>query len=101
MRKNLSEMTEEEQAVFNPYTYIEANLTPDSGLSVWIVHGDCDITVPCLQSSRLNDRLAGILGADRVTYRLVPNMGHASDPLYSDGELGLIEAFLKDILFKR
>lgn len=100
MRKNLSEMTEEERAVINPHTYIEENLTPDSDLSVWIVHGDCDITVPYLQSSRLNDKLTGILGADRVTYRLVPNMGHASDPLYSDEELGLLETYLKNILFE-
>ena len=98
LRKDVSRMTAEELAVSDPYTYIEKNLPGNSGLSVWIVHGDCDITVPYLQSERLNGRLTGILGADRVTFRLVPDMGHAGDPLYSDGELGLLEAYLKDKL---
>ena len=101
LRKNLSEMTEEELSVSAPYTYINENLPGNSGLSVWIVHGDCDITVPYLQSTRLNDRLTGLLGADRVTFRLIPNMGHASDPLYSDEELGLLEEYLKDKMLDR
>lgn len=98
LRKNLSEMTTEELAVSDPYTYIGNNLTGNSDLSVWIVHGDCDITVPYLQSERLNEKLSGILGANRVTYRLIPDMGHASDPLYSDEELGLLEEYLRNKL---
>ena len=100
LRKNISEMTSEELAVSAPYTYIEKNLPGNSDLSVWIVHGDCDITVPYLQSERLNDRLIDLLGADRVTYRLIPDMGHASDPLYSDDELGRLEAYLKNKLLE-
>lgn len=100
LRKNISEMTQEELAVSDPYTYIEENLPGNSGLTVWILHGDCDITVPYFQSDRLNDRLIGILGADRVTYRLIPDMGHASDPLYSDEELGQLETYLRDKLIK-
>lgn len=98
LRKNIADMTPEELAVSDPYTYIEENLPEDASLSVWIIHGDCDITVPYLQSARLYDRLTGLLGADRVTYRLIPNMGHASDPLYSDEELGLLEEYLRDKL---
>ena len=98
LRKDVSQMTPEELAVSDPYTYIEKNLPGNRDLSVWIVHGDCDITVPCLQSERLNDRLMDLLGADRVVYRLIPDMGHAGDPLYSDDELGLLEAYLKDKL---
>ena len=100
-RKNVSEMTQEELAVSDPYTYIEENLTKDSDLSVWIIHGDCDITVPYLQSERLNDRLVDLLGTNRVTYLLVPNMGHGSDPLYSDEQLGLLEAYLRDKLVEK
>lgn len=100
LRKDVSQMTPEELAVSDPYTYIEKNLPENSGLSVWIVHGDCDITVPCPQSDRLNESLVSILGADRVTYRLIPGMGHASDPLYSDDELGLLEVYLKDKLLE-
>ena len=98
LRKDISEMRPEELAIADPYTYMEKNLPENNDLSVWIVHGDCDITVPYLQSERLNDRLIGLLGADRVTYRLIPDMGHASDPLYSDDELRLLEAYLKNKL---
>lgn len=97
-RKNVSEMTQEELDVSDPYAYIEENLTEGSDLSVWIIHGDCDITVPYLQSERLKDRLSNLLGADHVAYRLVQDMGHASDPLYSDEELELLERFLEDKL---
>ena len=100
LRKNLSEMTKEELAVSAPYTYMEENLSENSGLCVWIIHGDCDITVPYLQSERLNEWLVDILGADRVIYRLIPNMGHASDPLYSDDELGLLEEYLRNKLLE-
>ena len=98
LRKNISEMTQTETAVFDPYAYIEENLSVGCDLSVWIIHGDCDLTIPYLQSERLNDRLTEMLGADLVSYRLVPDMGHASDPLYSEEELGLLEEFLKDKL---
>ena len=101
LRKNISEMTLEELAISDPYTYILENVTEDGDLSVWIVHGDCDITVPYLQSERLCDRLTSILGSNRVTYRLIPNMGHASDPLYSDEELGLLEEYVKSKLAEK
>lgn len=94
-RKNVSEMTAEELSISDPYMYIEENLTEGSGLCVWILHGDCDLTVPYLQSERLNERLAQVLGADKVSYRLVPGMGHASDPLYSDEELESLEEYLR------
>lgn len=100
LRKDVSGMTPEELAVSNPYTYLDKNLPENRDLSVWIVHGDCDITVPYLQSERLNNRLIDLLGADRVIYRLIPDMGHASDPLYSDAELGLLEEYLKDRLIE-
>lgn len=93
MRKNVSEMTQEEFAVSDPNYYIEKNdLT---GLSMWIVHGDCDITVPYLHSQRLAEKLEQKLGADAVSYHLIPGMGHASDPLYSNELLGELEGFLE------
>ncbi len=97
-RKNISEMTHEELSTLSPYTYIEENLTQSSSLHVWILHGDCDITVPYLHSERLNARLVQALGADRVNYRLVHGMGHACDPLYSDEELGLLEEYLNSVM---
>lgn len=98
LRQNVSRMTEEKLAYSDPYTYINKNLHQDSGLAVWIIHGDCDITVPYLQSERLYERLVELIGAQQVSYRLVPDMGHASDPLYSDAELSLLESFLKEKL---
>ncbi|MBR1813614.1 MAG: alpha/beta hydrolase [Lachnospiraceae bacterium] len=98
LRKEITELTAEELAVSDPYTYIEKNLPGNNNLSAWIIHGDCDMTVPYPQSDRLNKKLVDILGPDRVTYRLIPNMGHASDPLYSEEILADIEGFLKEHL---
>ena len=58
--------------------------------------GTAYLGVPYLQSERLNERLIQLLGANQVSYRLVPGMGHASDPLYSDEELGLLETYLRE-----
>ena len=92
MRKNLSAMTTEELALRDPYAYINRNDL--LGLSAWIVHGDCDITVPYLHSERLAATLSEKLGRDAVCYRLIPGMGHASDLLYSDESLGALREFL-------
>lgn len=91
-RKNYSEMTPEELAVTDPYTYIHENDL--SNLSAWIVHGDCDITVPWLHSERLKAALRAKLGSDSVSYHLVPGLGHASDGLYSDELLGELKAWM-------
>jgi acetyl esterase/lipase len=95
-RRNVSEMTPEERAYYDPHTYVEENDL--SGLSAWIIHGDADITVPYLHSTRLYDELAAKLGEDRVSLTIVPGMGHASDKLYSDEVLAQIEAFLAEHL---
>ena len=95
-RKNVSEMTLEEKAVYDPHFYVQENSL--DGLDVWIIHGDADITVPYLHSERLAAELTAKLGEDRVCYVLVPGMGHASDPLYSDEILAQIEQFLAEHL---
>lgn len=91
-RKNVSEMTPEEFAVSDPHYYIQKNGL--AGLSMWIVHGDCDITVPYLHSERLAAELTEKLGSGAVSYHLIPGMGHASDPLYSDELLGQLKDYL-------
>ena len=98
LRKNVSEMTAEELAYSDPYAYINNNLSADSDLSAWLVHGDCDLTVPYPQSDRLCRMLSEFLGTDRVVYRLIPGMGHAADGLYADKELEQLEVFLNDHL---
>ena len=96
MRKNTSEMTEEDFRYIDPHRYIKENdLT---GLSAYIVHGDCDITVPYLHSERLYEHLCGKLEADNTVFHLVPDMGHAVDGLYTDEMLTEIKNFLDEKL---
>ena len=95
-RKNVTEMTKEEYDRTNPVYYVEKNDL--EGLSTWIIHGDCDITVPYLQSSVLAEKLSEKNGAESVRYHLIPGMGHASDPLYSDALLGELDAFMQEKL---
>ncbi len=97
-RKNMTEMTQEEKDVVDPHTYLAENLGNGRILDTWIVHGDADITVPYLQSERLYEYLSGLQGSEHVSYHLVPGMGHASDPLYSDEILGELKAFLDERL---
>ncbi len=93
-RRNVSEMTLEERAYYDPHTYVEENDL--SGLSAWIIHGDADITVPYLHSERLAEQLSRELGEDAVCYRLEPGMGHASDPLYAEETLDELGEFLDE-----
>ena len=94
-RKNFSEMTAEEKAVLDPYTYLAENDVRD--LAVWIIHGDCDITVPYVESLRIAEAYQQ-LGAKAVKVHLVPGMGHASDPLYADEILSGLDTFLQEHL---
>ena len=96
-RKNVSEMTEEEKAYSDPSHYAMTN--PDlSYLYSWIIHGDCDITVPYLESERFAEAMSEKWGADHVLYKLVPGMGHASDPLYSEEILGELDQYMREHL---
>ncbi len=97
-RKNVSEMTIEELDYYDPSYYMMENLNGDRRLSVWIVHGDCDITVPYTQSEKLYEFLSGLQGSEYVSYHLVPGMGHASDPLYSDEMLGELKEYMDERL---
>ena len=95
-RKNFSEMTSEEKAWHDPYTYINKNSL--EGMSAWIIHGDCDLTVSYLQSQRLAEVLSNRLGEDNVHFQLVPGMGHASDMLFSEELLEPLAKFLRERL---
>lgn len=96
MRKNTSEMTQEDLSCIDPHRYIKENdLT---GLSAYIVHGDCDITVPYLHSERLYEELLGKLGDDSSVFHLVPDMGHAVDGLYTDEMLTELKNYLDEKL---
>ena len=95
LRKEIDEMSEEERNAFDPHWYLDENLSPESRPAVLIVHGDCDITVPYLQSKRLYDHLVRKIGEERTEFLLVPGMGHAADMLYSDEMLAKVDAFIQ------
>ena len=94
-RKNVSEMTAEELAVIDPYTYLYENDLSD--LAVWIVHGDCDITVPYVESERIAEAFRQ-QSAKAVELQIIPGMGHASDPLYADELLAPLADFMREQL---
>lgn len=95
MRREFGSMTEEDRKTFDPHYFLDENLSRESGPAVMVVHGDCDITVPYLQSQRLYDHLVRIIGEDRTKFLLVHGEGHATDMLYSDDVLARVDAFIQ------
>ncbi len=95
MRKDTEELTEEERAYSDIFGYALRNLDGNSNIKFWIAHGDCDITVPILQSERLYDTLKDLIGEENVYYHIVPGSGHAGDIMYSDDELSRLKSFLE------
>lgn len=95
MRREFTDMDTEDHKAFDPHYFLDENLSKDQGPDVMIVHGDCDITVPYLQSQRLYDHLVRVIGEDRTQLLLVPGQGHAADMLYSDEVLAKVDAFLR------
>ncbi len=75
--------------------YIGQNLSEKSDLAVWIEHGNCDLTVPYLQSERLYEKLSKIIGSSNVHFQLIPGAGHAKDMLYSEEQLDEVRKFLE------
>ena len=96
LRKNTNELTEEEKSYSDIYTYVYENLSSDNDVKFWIAHGDCDITVPILQSERLYDTLKDLIGEDNVVLNIVTGAGHAGDIMYTDEELSKVRSYLDD-----
>lgn len=95
LRKNVSEMTDEEYRSICMTGFIEDSLPSHDNLAVWISHGDCDITVPVLVSEKFREELLTVLDEDQVELNIVHNAGHASDILFSDEQLAKIESFME------
>ena len=74
---------------------LEKNAADLGSLTIYLIHGDADITVPIPSSNRLYEACCTALGEDSIQYRVVPGMGHASDPLYSDEVLAEIDEYLQ------
>ena len=94
LRKDTEELTEEERAYSDIFGYALQNLDGDSSIKFWIAHGDCDITVPILQSERLYDTLKDLIGEENVYYHIVPGSGHAGDIMYTDEELAMVRDYI-------
>ena len=98
IRKKTMEMTPEERASYSPVSYVPF-LKPDE-LSVIIVHGDTDITVPLLQSKRLEQALSTVLGEERLRAIYPHGRKHADDRLFTDAFLGQLDSQIKAWLSK-
>ena len=94
MRKKADDWTEEEAALAGAPYYIAENLN-ESDLAILIIHGDCDLTVPELQSERLYEQLTSEIGTDRVELWVIPDEGHAADMLYKDDLLDRVKTFIE------
>ncbi len=97
-RKETDEMTSDEAAYCDIFNYIDENKDHISNVKFWIAHGDCDITVPILQSERLYDVLTDVVGSEDVTLNIVKGSGHAGDIMYTDEELSKIRIYLDENL---
>lgn len=95
MRKDISKMSRDELAPMLLNNYIDENLRQDSDLSVYISHGDADLTVPITQSQNLYSKVSGIIGTGRTKLNIVRNAGHAGDGMYSDRELEKMDQFIQ------
>ena len=96
MRRELSDMSEEELSAASAAQYIDENLSSTEGPAVVIIHGDCDITVPILQSERLYERAKNAAGEEKVEFWVIPDRGHATDMLYEDSLLERVKGFIEE-----
>ncbi len=95
LRREFDDMTEDDRKAFDPHYFLDENLGPEKGPAVMIVHGDCDITVPYLQSQRLYEHLVRVIGEERTQFLLIRGEGHATDMLYSDDVLAKVDVFIR------
>ena len=96
--RNMGGMTEEERLVFTPAYYIGKNLSADSDLDVFILHGDADITVPWTQSQHLYELLCDTIGEEHVRLNYLHNAKHADENMYSDESLSALKEYVDGLL---
>ena len=98
LRKNYSQLSQEEKDAVTPSALFVKNAGQLSHLSIYLIHGDADMTVPYGSSVRLKETLDAALGAEKTFFRTEPGMGHASDPLYREEILKEIDGFMQEHL---
>ncbi|MCD8381985.1 MAG: hypothetical protein LUC30_03580 [Clostridiales bacterium] len=90
-------LTEEQEAELSPLTYLEENQAELEGMHIYIRHGSFDITIPNLQSQRLADTAADLLGASQVDYQLMSTYQHADNRFYTEKNMQALESWLNDL----
>lgn len=91
-RKNYEDWGDEEKVEASPLHRAERQENRNRQLRSLLIHGDADITVSHLQSVELYEALKA--NGEDVTLKLVPQCKHADDRLFTDEQLGEVEAFL-------
>ena len=95
LHRDVNELTEDERQRAGAAFYIDENLSETEGPAILIIHGDCDITVPILQSRRFYEKASAAAGEEKVEYWVIPDQGHATDMLYEDAILERVDQFIK------
>ena len=79
----------EASKLMNPVAYVSAKAPP-----FLIQHGTADCNVPPQQGKLLADALTPLIGADKVTYTLIPGAGHGGSQFSSADNLKIVMDFL-------
>ena len=98
IRRETSELSKEELEKMEVSYYAKENLTEEDCPKIWIAHGDCDITVPILQSERFYELCKALCGEKNVTLHIVKDAGHAGDIMFTEEELSQIADYLRENL---
>ena len=83
----------ETSKLMNPITYVSAKAPP-----FLIQHGTADCNVPPQQGKLLADALTPLIGADKVTYTLIPGAGHGGSQFSAADNQKLVMDFLAKAL---
>lgn len=94
MGKSVAELTDDEKALCDPYTYIAKNLSAESNLTALIQHGNADINVPYVQGEKLAAELGNAIGSDRVYLQILDGAKHQDSAFYTESNLAIVLDFL-------
>lgn len=90
-------LTDEQEVELSPLTYLAENQDELAEMHVYIRHGSFDITIPNLQSQRLADTIAELLGEDQVDYQLMSTYQHADNRFYTEDNMQALESWLNGL----
>ena len=77
----------------SPLSYVDVKDPP-----CYIQHGTADRLIPITQSRNYADKLASVIGRDKVIYEALPGAGHGGEEFTTEANLTKILAFLDKYL---